>query len=52
MQICFKFRAKICYFFVTSKQMIHFVKFMMHKIESVLKKKRNFAPDLLMNTVF
>ena len=47
MQICFKFRAKICYFFVTSKQMIHFVKFMMHKIESVLKKKRNFDPEFL-----
>ena len=32
--------------------MIHFVKFMMHKIESVKNKMRNFAPDLLMKTVF
>ena len=32
--------------------MIHFVKFMIHKIESVWKIMRNFAPDLLMKTVF
>ncbi len=32
--------------------MIHFVKFMMHKIESVWKKKRNFAPELINETVF
>ena len=32
--------------------MIHFVKFMMHKIESVKNKMRNFAPKLLMKTVF
>ena len=32
--------------------MIHFVKFMMHKIESVWIKMRNFAPDLLIKTVF
>ena len=32
--------------------MIHFVKFMMHKIESVREKKSNFAPDLLIKTVF
>ena len=32
--------------------MIHFVKFMMHKIESVKNKMCNFAPKLLMKTVF
>ena len=32
--------------------MIHFVKFMMHKIESVKDKMCNFAPDLLIKTVF
>ena len=32
--------------------MIHFLKFMMHKIESVKYKMSNFAPDLLMKTVF
>ena len=32
--------------------MIHFLKFMMHKIESVRGKKRNFAPELINETVF
>ena len=32
--------------------MIHFLKFMMHKIESVKNKMCNFAADLWMKTVF
>ncbi len=32
--------------------MIHFVKFMMHKIESVKDKMSNFAAEFLSKTVF